>query len=371
MKNVFYLAALLLSSIANAQGLTGRAGASTLSPQADGAIDPEYITDLYDRFTVRLYGSNKFTRYGVGRLTFSGDDDLLYKSNSHYNTGVGFNYRSLAINLGFRAPFVNDDALERGETKFLDLQAYVYARKANINLYAQTYKGYYLANSDRFIQPTGEAYRFRPDLRTRTLGISVERILNSSRYSFRAAYLQNEYQRKSAGTFLVGGGAYFLNITADSAIVPRPLASEVYAADARPEAQGFRNSNAASAWVQGGYAHTFVISEHFFVMGQLMTGIGGSYTRLSDDSPSPDEELSGAAYHLNLTARAGLGYQGSEWFAGLYFVTNWQHYPAPIDGAWQQYETGVLRVAVARHIELSPKTSERFNQYEPAFMRRR
>lgn len=371
MKNVLYLAAFLFSASVAAQGLTGRSNASALSPQADGSIDPEYITDLYDLFTLRLYGSNKFTRYGVGRLDFTSDDDLLYKSNSNYNAGIGFNYRSLAINLGFPAPFINNDEDEKGKTKFLDLQAYVYARKFNIDFYAQTYKGYYLANAAQFQQPAAQAYRIRPDLRTRNLGFNIERILNSHRYSFRAAYLQNEYQQRSAGTFLVGGGAHYLHVTADSAIVPRSIAREVYAADASPVAQGFQESRVASASVNGGYAHTLVISRHLFVMGQVMGGVGANYTWLTDDAPSPDEELSGTSYHLNLTARAGLGYQGTEWFAGLYFVTNWLHHPAPFDGAWQQYETGLVRLAVARHFELSPKTSERFNRYEPGFMRRR
>ena len=107
-------------------------------------------------------------------------------------------------------------------------------------------------------------------------------------------------------------------------------------------------------------------------MGQLMGGIGANYTWLTDDVPSPDEKLSGASWHLNTIARGGIGYQGSEWFAGLYFTTHWLHQPAPIhDFAWQQYETGVVRLAIARHFALSPKTSARFNQFEPAFMRRR
>jgi hypothetical protein len=371
MKNVLYLAAFVIFGTANAQGLTGRANASALSPQADGVIDPEYITDLYDRFTVRLYGSNKFTRYGVGRLDYNKSNDLLYKSNSNYNSGIGFNYRSVAINLGFPAPFINDDADEKGKTKFLDLQAYVYARKFNLDLYAQTYKGYYLANAGQFLRPIAQAYRIRPDLHTRNIGFNFERILNSNRYSFRAAYLQNEYQQRSAGTFLVGGGAHYLHVTADSAIVPRALAREVYTSDARPVALGFKKSRVASASVSTGYAHTFVLSEHIFVMGQLMAGIGANHTRLTDDEPSPDEKLSGTSVHLNAIARAGIGYQGSEWFAGVYFVTNWQHYPAPIEDAWQQYETGVVRIAIARHFELSAKTSERFNRFEPGFMRRK
>lgn len=367
MKNIFYVVALALSSTAGAQGLTN---GSALAPQAEGAIDPDYIVDLYDRFTLRLYGSNKFTRYEIGRENLTRDNDLLYKSNSNYNVGVGFNYRSLALNLGFRAPFVNNDEDERGKTKFLDLQAYIYARKFNIDLYAQTYKGYYLANATQFANATSQPY-LRPDLRTRNVGINVERILNSRRYSFRAAYLQNEYQRRSAGTFLIGGGAHYLHVTADSSVVPATLGSDVFAADAPPFAQGFRKSRVASLAVNGGYAHTLVISEHLFLMGQLMLGVGGNYTWLTNDAPSPDEEASGASLHLNGIVRAGVGYQGSEWFAGLYFVSNLGHNAMPIADSWQRYETGLVRLAIARHFELSAKTSERFNRYEPGILRRR
>ncbi len=367
MKPALYLAALLLSIAATAQTPARRG--SDLSPAFDGDTDPEYITDLYDRFTVRLYGSNKFTRYSLGE---SGrDEDVLYKSNSSYNAGVGFNYRSLALNLGFRAPFANNDNDEKGKTKFFDLQAYVYARKFNVAFYAQTYKGYYLAQKDVLSYRPSGSYLLRPDLRTRNAGLNVERIFNSSRYSFRAAYLQNEYQQRSAGTFLAGGGLHYLHVSADSAIIPARLGEGPLGETATADAGAFKHSQVASAAVHGGYAHTLVLSRHVFVMGQVMVGVGANYTRLTDDVPSPDEEATGVNIHLNGIARAGLGYQGAEWFAGLYFVTNVGHSPSPIDGLWQRYETGLVRLAVARHFELSSKTAEKFNRYEPGFMRRR
>lgn len=367
MKTIFYLLALLLSVTATAQTPARRG--SDLSPAIEGDIDPEYITDLYDRFTVRLYGSNKFTRYSLGE---SGrKEDVLYKSNSSYNTGIGFNYRSLALNLGFRAPFFNNDDEEKGKTKFLDLQAYVYARKFNVDFYAQTYKGYYLAQNDVLSYRPAQPYLLRPDLRTRNVGLNVERIFNSHRYSFRAAYLQNEYQQRSAGTFLAGGGLYYLHVTADSTILPARLDDGPLGETATANAGAFHRSQVASAAVHGGYAHTLVISRHVFLMGQIMVGAGVNYTRLTDAVPSPDEEATGVNIHFNGIARAGLGYQGNEWFAGLYFVTNVGHSPSPIDGLWQRYETGLVRLAVARHFELSSKTAERFNRYEPGFMRRR
>ncbi len=364
-----FLFCALLSTTATAQSGPARSGASALSPQPGGDIDPEYITDLYDRFTLRVYGSNKFTRYSLGEG--GRDEDVLYKSNSSYNAGIGFNYRSLAINLGFRAPFVNNDNAEKGKTKFLDLQAYVYARKFNIDFYAQTYKGYFLAQNDVLSYRPTQPYLLRPDLRTRNVGLNIERIFNSSRYSFRAAYLQNEYQQRSAGTFLAGGGLYYLHVTADSAIIPGRLNDGPLGETGTADAGAFNQSQVASAAVNGGYAHTLVISKHLFLMGQVMVGAGANYTRLSDPTPSPDEEASGVNIHLNGIARAGIGYQGSEWFAGLYFVTNVGHSPSPIDGLWQRYETGLVRLAIARHFELSAKQSEKFGRYEPGFMRRR
>ncbi len=333
----------------------------------DNSIDTAYLTDLYDRFTVRLYGSNKYTRYTIGG--YDSRAGVRYHPNTNYNVGVGFNYRFLAINIGVKTPGINNDNDERGKTKFFDLQAYVYGRKFNIDIYGQTHKGYYVAKTaDVFGQREPQPFTLRPDVHTRIAGVTAERIFNPKRYSFRAVFLQNEYQKKSAGSFLAGAGIRYQHVRADGPLgFPDPFISHPVV-----PVIGYNRATVASIGVHGGYAHTFVLSRHVFLMAQLTVGAGGQYTQLSEvQGGQPAYDVSNFSYSLTGIGRTGIGYQGSEWFAGAYFVSSLWHDKTPLSDTWQQYETGVLRIAVARHFELREKTVKSLGRFEPRPLRRR
>jgi hypothetical protein len=47
--------------------------------------------------------------------------------------------------------------------------------------------------------------------------------LNPQRFSFNAAMTQNEWQKKSAGSFMIGGLVYYGQIKGDSSLVPKQV----------------------------------------------------------------------------------------------------------------------------------------------------
>ena len=104
----------------------------------------------------------------------------------------------------------------KGNTRYLDLQAHQYLGRFNVDLFGQFYRGYYLED---YSLATEEKY-LREDLQVREFGAVVQHVFNHRKFSFRAAMMNSEYQKKSAGTWLLGGDFFFGKVKADSSLIP-------------------------------------------------------------------------------------------------------------------------------------------------------
>ncbi len=115
--------------------------------------------------------------------------------------GIGATYRWATLNLAYGFGFLNPDR-GRGKTKYLDLQFHGYGRKFSIDVLGQFYNGFYL--TPRGTGTTHGTYYQRPDIEVGAVGASAQYIFNYRKFSYRAAFLQNEWQKRTAGTFLLG-----------------------------------------------------------------------------------------------------------------------------------------------------------------------
>src|SRR5690554_170807 len=176
---------------------------SLLAQQPQPSQDTAYYQTFPEHITSRLYFSRKYTSLKIqDKLT---GKDYLYMPNTTLNMGVGATYKMLTLNLAYGFGFLNPEE-GKGETKYLDAQAHIYPRKMVVDLFLQFYKGYYL--TDGLGASPGENYLTRPDMKVQKVGASVQYVFNHGRFSYRAAFLQNEWQKKSAGTFLLGAVMY-------------------------------------------------------------------------------------------------------------------------------------------------------------------
>ena len=63
--------------------------------------------------------------------------------------------------------------------------------------------------------------------------------------------------------------------------------------------------------------------------------------------------------------RLGAGYNSEKFYAGVYFTTNMMGNNLPLIGnSYQQYETGLVRVAVARRFNKIPKAFRLIDKVE-------
>lgn len=247
-------------------------------------LNTDYVEDLSDKLAVRIYGINKYNRFSLYDIT--GNTSVMYNPNESTNLGVGVNYKWFGLGVAFNLHFMNDDDDIYGKTDRFDFQVNVFTRKYVVDSYLQYYKGYYIQNPEDIYNKwtAGMPYPQRPDIFTSTLGVSFMWVFNHKKYSSRAAFIQTELQKKSAGSFI--GGAYIslFNTQGDSSYVPSVLEDQF---SDRLKITGATVSNLGISF---GYAHTFVIWKKLYLSLALVPGISvQSYSINREGNEAPEE----------------------------------------------------------------------------------
>ena len=316
------------------------------------AMDTSLVRDYSDRPAVRLYLSSKFNSMVVrANEAFT---DLRYRPNGNFNMGVGASYRRLTLNIGFPIPFINNDDVAKGRTRFLDAQATLHTQRQATNLFLQVFKGYRITSHEpaRIGWDQTTSFPYRPDLVQFNIGLSSLRIVNHARFSYRATFNQDAWQQRSQGTLLYGGYLTCFVVKADSSLVPSLLLSE------------FRNSATLTKGVfldagpMGGYAHTFVYRRGWFFTISGALGAGLSVQRLvlpATKGTSTRVDL-GPGWHAQF--RAGVGYNSRYRYAGLLFNQEHIGYVLRTQNTFA-WDVGNFRLMVVQRLKHRPKRVDR------------
>ena len=301
--------------------------------QLNRGNDTAYYQYFPGSVTARLYVSQKYTNF-----TIKGKDakDLQYLPNTTFNSGVGATYHNFSLNLAYGFGFLNKDD-SKGDTKYLDLQGHFYTPKLVIDFYGQNYKGYHLA--DGFLVKPGDDYYYRHDAKVYWYGVSVYHVFNGKRFSYRAAFIQNEWQKKSAGTFLAGGEIYYGIVKADSSWVPHSV-------EGNYTQRSLNKINYIGIGPGVGYAYTLVAFQHLFLTGSVTGnanfGITNEYNR--------DNKTNHFSVNPFVRYRAAAGYNGRVWNISANWIAD--YLPFRGDNAESKYDmqTGNYRIIIAKRL---------------------
>lgn len=301
--------------------------------QPDAPYDSNYVISYADQVTARTYLSQKYTIFAAEAP--KGFPQLQYRPNTSVNLGVGATYRAVTLNLAYGFPFLNRTS-DRGKTRYLDLQSHIYGYKWNFDIFGQFYKGYYLYPRG-FAAASPDGYYKRPDLRVRELGFQAYYAYNHDQFSYRASFLQNAWQKKSAGSFLLGGGVTFGMVDGDSSFVPSRYSSEY------PQ-----RLVSSLKYLEIGpglaYAYTLVYNQHWFLtaaaalsldVGIVQEGIPGGMQKNINFSP-------------NFLFRSVAGYNGPVWSVNVSWVTNRTSIRGEARDGGYHVTTGNYRFTIAK-----------------------
>ena len=223
--------------------------------------DSTHIVSYANLLTGRFYFSQKFTSFRFQNT--KAHYTLNFKPNTNVNMGLGASYKWATLNVAYGFGFLNPDE-EKGKTHYIDLQIHSYGRKFTLDVLGQFYRGFYLSPQGAASMPGH--YYIRPDLRVNIVGGSFQYVLNYRQFSLRASYLQTEWQKKSAGSVLVGIEAYTGRVRADSTLTPTLINRNA----------ANLNETKTTFFEFGpnlGYAYTLVMRDHFFVTGSASVSL--------------------------------------------------------------------------------------------------
>jgi hypothetical protein len=273
---------------------------------AQAVRDTTYYVNFPGFLNTRYYFSRKFTDVRVWDR--AANRGYHYRPNSTLNMGLGATYEWATLNLAYGFGFLNPDR-GQGDSRYLDLQAHAYPQRLVIDLFGQFYKGYYLWPEGRGAAE-GENFYVRPDLVVTKIGASGQYVFNHRKFSFRAAFLQNEWQKKSAGTFLLGFEMYGGRVLGDSAIVPPSGLG-----NPSPHVRSIRFFDLGP---NVGYAYTLVIRKHFFITGSVAANLGAGYSRQEADASRNTRW----GVYPNYFWRGFVGYNSERWSINANYVSN-------------------------------------------------
>ena len=270
-------------------------------------LDTAYVQSTDSLLSVKVYmasSSNTFQlKDNYSRQT------LKFSPNSGANLGIGFDYKWLGFSLSFGLK--NKEIDKKGKTEKFDIGITTFGQKNIFDAKLQLYNGFYIENPWIYDTNWADTLNFpqRADVTTNSISLGWVYVFNNRKFSYKAAFTQNEIQKKSAGSLLIGAFANLNIIAADSAILPS-MARQYFS----PESN-FKITRNLSFTLGAGYVYSLIIHKKFFVTLAAVQGLGVQSVLLINDNSKYDYYKNTLATHTNI--RFGLGYNTYRNYWGL------------------------------------------------------
>lgn len=311
----------------------------------EGESDSLYYSELKNYFTVKVFTAQKLSDFSYNDNLLN--SDLRYKANPTRSLGVGMSYKWLSLNLGYGFSFANQDEDQLGETKRIDFRTSIHMRKLTIGLFSSIYQGYYLENSYDIIEDWPQhTYYTRADIKNLNVGITANYIFNSKHYSNKAAFMQNEWQKKTAGSLVAGVNAFYNRLSADSSFVPTNINDTDFYRGVNWNRNGYFAFGA-----NVGYIFTWVVHQNFFINLGLVVG-----TALGNTSIYPIDEPKQTKLKLKATLLNdfGMGYNSERFYIGFNYSNFLSSSPSPIENTNMSISSGKIAFIIAYRLKVKP-----------------
>ncbi len=301
---------LVLSILLGFSALSQTDGHLDLSVQKV-KMDTNYIEDLSDRLNLYIFGKSKYNHFTVNNL--EDKSKLTFAPNDRFNIGFGFNYKWLGLGVAFNLPFVNNDDDIYGKTERFDAQMNIYTHKFLVDFYFNRYKGFYIQNPD-VIDSTFKIhgnYPIYPNLESFDVGGAFFFLVNNKKFSYRASFIQNERQKKMAGSLVLGFIAHFNLTSNDTNIVPYEFVKDLEV----PSDYMIRTFGSGDLGPMIGYAFNFLIRKKLMITLSVVPGI--VWQRQTAHAQREERRIEKNQLGLVMSNKVAITYNGQFFYYGL------------------------------------------------------
>lgn len=263
-----------------------------------------YIEDFSDRIHI-----NPFINGADNGFELRGRKSIRYKPNQSFSLGLRITHRWLSLAVSYEPRKLQES--KYGATNHLNLVFNTYGKRIGVDLYYLKYTGYYISNPQNMpeLAPRYTTnFPIYPDLTTLNIGFNACYIFNHRKYSYRATFLHNDIQRKSAGSFILTGSYSYYKISSDSGFVPDELFKYV------PEEARINSGSFNSVSVMPGYSYTLVGLQRLFFTVAPSLGAMLQFQSYSVGNAFSDQSRVNVIPRAML--RAGFGFNSRKFFIG-------------------------------------------------------
>ena len=290
--------------------------------------DTAYIADYKNLLTARVFLLYQDASFVLNPGT---SEEIIYTPNVAGRIGIAGFYRWFGLGLSVGNSLFRRSATRYGNTSVLDLRVNAYGRPVAAELYLQNLRGFYIRNLK---DAEGNFFKIS-DMRIFSLGCTGYWIYNHERFSIRSAFIQNERQKKSAGSIIIRATFLYYNLSSGNGIIP----AEVISTYGINNHFLLRNGEFYSFGLAPGYSYTLVLFKKFYMNAAIFPGIlWQHYNYEADQVFYPD-----ANFTFTLSWRAALGYNTDTWYIGAGIVSGFDKIPGWIGNSTFYYDIGQVR----------------------------
>lgn len=292
-------------------------------------IDSLYISDHTDQLTVSIFS---VYQDAVLMNSYGNLDRIDYRPNVNLRFGITAYYKWLGLGISLGNFFNLRNPNIYGNTSSVDLRLNAFSRTMAAEVYYQNYKGFYISHPAK---PDG-SYYVMPGLSTFSIGLAGYWIYNHHRYSIRAAYIQTERQKKSAGSVMLRPFFVYSKINSDNGLIPEEIRIKYQI----PLSKIITDVEFYSIGISPGYSYTWVFLNNFFISGTIFPGVAFQFYNIRDMKKS----WSDFEFSFKMGLRVTAGYNSDKWFIGGAFQTSFNQIPEQISNTNFDYDLASIKV---------------------------
>jgi len=319
-------------------------------------IDSTYLVSYRNDVTARFYFVSEEINFGVHPP--SGDHMLIYKPNNDLKIGFDVFHKWWRIGLAVNNPFAGNDREEKGSSSIIDIRLNAYGNALALDLSIQDQSGFFLKNMEE-IYPgwnlgdefppwnPGDEYPQRSDMHIFSLGAIVYYIHNYKKHSFKGAFIHNERQLKSSGSFIVSPSFVYLKMSSNYTLIP------LFYTDAYniPEDEQLQSGKFLTFGISAGYSYTYVLNKSFYVSLSFIPGVFLQSYKYETYA----QTIKGSNPTFLWTGRSAIGYNGTKFYLGLGGIWGFKNTRLDIGQSNFNYDMNQIRLWIGTRFNVPRK----------------